>query len=96
MKGEKHAYEDVDWSITGPWHRHRRLSDLKGFLGVITTLAMQKPGSDIRSSVLPHHVFQLQCIVDSMTSSRGWAVSLLQGHALDVPAASFSARQDVD
>lgn len=70
MKGEMHVYEDVDWSKTGPWHHHRRLFGLNEFAGIITTLAMQKPGTDIRDKILPHHVFQLQCIVDSRTSSR--------------------------
>lgn len=96
MKGEMHVYEDVDWSNTGPWHHHRRLFGLNEFAGIITTLAMQKPGTDIRDKILPHHVFQLQCIVDSMTSSRGWTVSPLRGHVLEQPARKFFARRDVD
>ena len=96
MKGERHVYEDVDSSKTGPWHHHRRLFGLDEFAGVITTLAMQKPGTDIRSKILPHHVFQLQCIVDSMTSSRGWTISPLRGHILRQPARKFFARRDVD
>jgi hypothetical protein len=96
MKGEKHVYEDVDWSKTGPWHHHRRLFGLNEFAGFITTLAMQKPGTDIRNKILPHHVFQLQCIVDSMTSSRGWTVSPIRGHIIQQPARKFFARRDVD
>lgn len=96
MKGEMHVYEDVEWSKTGPWHYHRRLFGLNEFAGIITTLAMQKPGTDIRNKILPHHVFQLQCIVDSMTLSRGWTVSSLRGHVLEQPARKFFARRDVD
>jgi hypothetical protein len=71
MKGEKHVYENVDWSTTGPWHVHRRLFGLNEFAGDITYLAMQKQHVDVRQKILPHHVFQLQCIVDSLTASRG-------------------------
>ena len=96
MKGEIHVYEDVDWSKTGPRHHHRRPFGLNEFAGIITTLAMQKPGIDIRNKILSHHVFQLQCIVGSMTSSRSWTVSPLRGRVLEQPARKFFARRDVD
>lgn len=96
MKGENHMYEDVDWSKTGPWHHHRRLFGMNEFAGVITTLAMPKPKTDIRNKILLHHVFQLQCIVESMASSRGWTFSPLRGHILQQPACNFFARRDVD
>ena len=96
MKGEKHRYEYVDWSPTGPWHHHRRLWGLNEFAGFITKLAMQKPNTDIRHQILPHHVFQLQCIVDSLTASRGWMLSPFRGHVLGPPARSFRPRRDVD
>ncbi|KAF2868102.1 hypothetical protein BDV95DRAFT_580257 [Massariosphaeria phaeospora] len=96
QKGEKHVYENVDWSTTGPWDQHRRLFGLNEFAGLITTLAMQKPNTDVRQKILPHHVFQLQCIVDSLTASRGWTVSPLRGHVLNPPARKFRPRRDVD
>lgn len=96
MKGEQHIYEDVDWSTSGPWNRHRRLYGLNEFAGMITTLAMQKPNTDIRKRILPHHVFQLQCIVDSFTASKGWMLSAFRGHILTQPARKFRARRDVD
>ncbi|KAF1362383.1 hypothetical protein EJ07DRAFT_174786 [Lizonia empirigonia] len=96
MKGEHHVYEDVDWSSTGPWHQHRRLFGLNEFAGAITALAMQKPGTDIRQKILPHHVFQLQCVVDSWAASRGWTSSPLRGHVLTAPARKFVPRRDVD
>ncbi|KAI2636277.1 hypothetical protein GGS26DRAFT_486893 [Hypomontagnella submonticulosa] len=95
-KGEKHVYERVDWSPTGPWHIHRRIFGLDEFAGFVTSLAMQKPGTDVRKRILPHHVFQLQCIVDSLTVSRGWSINSLRGHVLETPARGFRPRRDVD
>ncbi|KAJ4157104.1 hypothetical protein NW754_008746 [Fusarium falciforme] len=96
MKGEKHVYERVDWSATGPWAVHRRLYGLNEFAGEITSMAMKKPGADPRKMIQPHHVFQLQCIVDAMTVSRGWQLSTLRGHVLEAPAPGFRPRRDVD
>lgn len=39
LKGEHHKYEEQDWSVSGPWNRHRRLSGLNEFAGAVTTLA---------------------------------------------------------
>ncbi|GAP86992.1 hypothetical protein SAMD00023353_2401490 [Rosellinia necatrix] len=96
MRGEQHALESVDWSTAGPWDKHRRLFGLNEFAGVVTHLAMQKQGSNIRHKILPHHVFQLQCIVDSLTVSRGWSLSGLRGHVLIAPPQGFRPRRDVD
>lgn len=96
VKGEKHVYEDVDWSKTGPWHVHRTLFGLNEFAGVIAGFAWQKPHTSIRQKILPHHIFQLQCIVDSLSASRGWTVNLLHGHMLQQPARNFRPRRDVD
>ncbi|KAI0100618.1 hypothetical protein GGR51DRAFT_531879 [Nemania sp. FL0031] len=96
MRGEQHALESVDWSTAGPWDEHRRLFGLNEFAGMVTHLAMQKPGSDIRHKILPHHIFQLQCIVDSFTISRGWSLSGLRGHVLRAPPQGFRPRRDVD
>lgn len=96
MKGQHLVYDRVDWSVNGPWYRDRRLYGLNELAGDITTLAMQKPGTDIRKRILPHHVFQIQCIVDSMTVSRGWSLSNLRGHVLSVPAPAFRPRRDID
>lgn len=96
MKGEKHVFEKVDWSTTGPWHQNRRLFGLNEFASFITTLSMQKTGTEFRNMILPHHVFQLQCIVDSLAASRGWTVSPLHGHVLTAPAAKFVPWRDVD
>ncbi|OTA94663.1 hypothetical protein M434DRAFT_394464 [Hypoxylon sp. CO27-5] len=96
IMGEKHAYEKVDWSVHGKWREHRRLFGLNEFAGFVTTLAMQEPGTNVRHRILPHHVFQLQCIVDSMTISRGWSTSGLRGHVLGCPATEFRPRQYIN
>jgi hypothetical protein len=96
MKGEQHIYENVDWSPTGPWKEHRRLFGLNEFAGDITALAVQKPKTEFRSKILPHLVFQLQCIVDSFAASRGWTLSPLRGHVLVPPPRKFRPRRDVD
>ncbi|TVY87141.1 hypothetical protein LAWI1_G008481 [Lachnellula willkommii] len=96
MKGQHWVYDRVDWSVNGPWYQHRRLYGVNELASDITTLAMQKPGTDIRKRILPHHVFQIQCIVDSMTVSQGWSLSNLRGHVLSAPAPAFRPRRDVD
>ncbi|KAI6908296.1 hypothetical protein KC318_g3620 [Hortaea werneckii] len=96
MKGERHVLENVDWSSSGPWHHHRRLFGLNEFAGDITSLAMQKQTTDIKGKILPHHVFQLQCIVDSFMVSRGWTVKPFWGHVVAAPPRHFRTRRDVD
>ncbi|KAL9090461.1 MAG: hypothetical protein Q9165_005222, partial [Trypethelium subeluteriae] len=96
MRGENRAYERVDWSVAGQCNQDRRLFGLNEFAGVITSLAIQKPGANMRERIFPHHVFQLQCIVDSLTVSRGWSLSGLRGHVLKIPAPGFRPRRDVD
>lgn len=96
MKGQNHDYAKVDWSVEGPWNEHTRLFGLQEFAGFVTSLAMQPAGTDIRQRILPHHVVQLQCIVDSFTVSRGWSTSVLRGHIITPPARCFRPRRDVD
>ncbi|THX29952.1 hypothetical protein D6D10_08772 [Aureobasidium pullulans] len=71
------AYETIQWSIKSQCSRPCRLFGMEPFAEIITTLAMQKPGTNIRSKILPHHVFQLQCIVDAFTASHGWSPCML-------------------
>jgi hypothetical protein len=96
IKSETHAMENVDWSPTGPWAKHWRIFGLSEFAGVVTSLAMQKQSTDIRKRILPHHVFQLQCIVDSLMVTRGWSLSRSRGHAFKPPPENFRSRRDVD
>jgi len=96
MKGQNWKLDTVDWSVNGPWNKHRRLFGLNEFAGEITTLAMQKAGTNIRQRILPHTVFQLCCIVDSLTVSRGWSLNTLRGHVLIPPAPRYRPRRDVD
>ncbi|KAI4865144.1 hypothetical protein F4820DRAFT_309220 [Hypoxylon rubiginosum] len=96
MRGESHKLESADWSPSGPSNNRRRLFGLNEFAGVITHLVMQKPGVDIREKILPHHVFQLQCIVDSLAISRGWSINSFRGHVVEAPPPGFRPRRDID
>ncbi|KAK5993725.1 E2 ubiquitin-conjugating enzyme 7 [Cladobotryum mycophilum] len=96
MYGEKHRYELVDWSPQGPWALERRLFGINEFAGEVTKLAMLKPGADFRKKIQPHLVFQLQCIVDSLTASRGWSITPLRSRTVTKPATGFQPRRDVD
>jgi hypothetical protein len=88
--------ECVDWSVNGPWNNYRRLYGLNEFAGEVTALAMQKPGTNVRRKISPHLVFQLQCIVDSLTASRGWWSNELEGDTLVSPASNFRPIRDID
>lgn len=57
---------------------------------------MKKPGAGLDNMIPPHHVFQLQCIVDSFSISRGWDVGALRGHVLTALAPDFRPRRDMD
>ncbi|TKW55997.1 hypothetical protein CTA1_11360 [Colletotrichum tanaceti] len=96
QKGERHVLENVDWSSRGPWCVHRLVFGINDFAAVVTTLAMQRPGTDVRARIMPHHVFQLQLIVDAFTVSRGWKFNVLRGHVLEAPTRGFRPRRDVD
>jgi hypothetical protein len=96
MRGEIIPLDSVDWCRAGVSNEHRRLFGLNEFANEITQLAVQKPGTDIRSKILPHHVFQLQCIVDSFTVSRDWMISIQNGQIMEKAAKDFQPRRDVD
>lgn len=96
LKGQNWDLSKVDWSVTGPWNYYRRLFGLNEFAGFVCSMAWQKQGTDIRKHVMPHHILQLQVIVDSLTVSRGWSVSALEGHVIHEPARQFRPRRDVD
>lgn len=95
-KGQHWVYENVDWSTSGPWNKHRRLFGLCEFAGEVTTLAMQKPKTDVRNKISPHLVFQLACIVDSLAACSGWSCDAYQGHVLYPPAKGFRSGRDID
>ncbi|KAM0470338.1 hypothetical protein ACHAPX_009956 [Trichoderma viride] len=96
MKGEHHVYEKVDWAADGQWREHVRLFGVNEFAGIVISLAMQKPGTDVKKRISPSLVFQLQCIVDSLMVSRGWSISSFRGHVLEPPKSGFRPRRDVD
>ncbi|KAH0438420.1 hypothetical protein CcaCcLH18_03407 [Colletotrichum camelliae] len=89
------ALEDTDWSPGGVCGKQRSLVGLKDFASFVTGLAMQKPGTPHESKILPHHVFQLQCVVDSFTVSRGWSIHHLKSHVLEQPAFFYSPTEEI-
>ncbi|KAK2802380.1 hypothetical protein FQN50_007377 [Emmonsiellopsis sp. PD_5] len=93
IRGQNTPLEKIDWSAIGRKNIRHRLFGLSKFAGEITTLAMQKPGTDILSKILPHHVFQLQCIVDSFAVSRGWTPHPTIAIA---PAENFHPSRDIN
>ncbi|VUC36775.1 unnamed protein product [Clonostachys rosea] len=96
LKGENHDLAKIDWSSTGPWNSHRRIFGLNDFAAFVSSLSWQKPGAAIKSRILPNHVFQLQCIVDSWTVSRGWSLNFVRGHVLRRSSHNFVPRRDLD
>jgi hypothetical protein len=95
-KDKRLVYKDIDWSKTGPWKKHRQLFGLTDFASDITTLAMQEPNAELLRKISPHQVFQLQCVVDSFTASRGWTLCPRIGDVLAAPPRGFRSRRDVD
>lgn len=89
------ALDDIDWSVSGPCGEQRRLFGLNEFASVITNLAMQKEGTNVCNKILPHQLFQLQLIVDSMAATRGWKTTSRK-HLLRDPPADFLPRRDID
>ncbi|KAH0497981.1 hypothetical protein TgHK011_005262 [Trichoderma gracile] len=94
--GKGYVLEDVDWGAEGPFRLDRRPFGLFDFAVEVTTLAMQKPGTTFRHKISPHLVFHLQCIIDSWTVSRGWAVSKFGGHVMSNPAPDVVPRRHLD
>ncbi|KXH31477.1 hypothetical protein CSIM01_04096 [Colletotrichum simmondsii] len=58
------------------------LLGLQDFACFVTSLLMKKPGTDVLQDIMPHRVFQLQCIVDAFTISCGWTNTTRRGHVL--------------
>ena len=90
--------EDINWLAANDVEDLRAIFGLNDFAAEITTLAMQNPKKSttkIEEMIQPRHVFQLQCIVDSFTVSKGWYNSADAGHRLQEPA-TFSATRDID
>lgn len=94
-ENNKYPLEEVDWSADGPWEIYKRVYGLSDFAGFVTGLAMQKPGTEFRSRIQPHHVFQLQCIVDSMAMTRGWIATGLFGHGFRTRPENFDPQRDI-
>jgi hypothetical protein len=87
----KKEKEHIDWY----GGNIRTIFGLNEFAADITHMAMQKVNSELDTLIHPHHVFQLQCIVDSFTVSRGWSTPIDSEHSFREPA-DFQATRDID
>ncbi|KAF5657150.1 hypothetical protein FHETE_10600 [Fusarium heterosporum] len=74
-------------------HYHKSVYGLKDFAREVTKIAMSN--NEVSRLIYGHHVFQLQCIVDAFTISRGWTPHPVEGHVMR-PAASATASRDLD
>ncbi|KAF6826815.1 hypothetical protein CPLU01_09483 [Colletotrichum plurivorum] len=81
--------EPVDWSPEGPTGSERRLLGMTEFAAFVNSLVTQKSGVDFLRMILPHHVFQLQCIVDATTIAQfGWMLCPHGTHSFAAPCDS--------
>ena len=74
-KPREKKLETFEWKFTDLSSRQWTRRQLWGPMDLaydITLLCMQKPGSAIASEIKPHHVFQLQIVVDSMLTAKPW------------------------
>lgn len=73
------------------------LLGLQDFACFVTSLLMKKPGTDFIQDIMPHRVFQLQCIVDAFTVSCGWTNTTRRGHVLGPRSPDlFGPMKDID
>ena len=66
--------ETLDWKVdkdSSNWTR-RQLWGPMDFAYDITLLSMKKPKDEIIGEIKPHHVFQVQIIIDSMLTMNRW------------------------
>ncbi|GAB0135702.1 hypothetical protein EsDP_00004029 [Epichloe bromicola] len=70
--------------ISTPWADSYTFFGLGDFARSIISLARKTSRSQVQDCIPPHLVFQVQCIVDSFTASRGWEVEV-SGHILKAP-----------
>ncbi|THX60948.1 hypothetical protein D6D06_00872 [Aureobasidium pullulans] len=95
IKVEGVALEAIPWSSQHSSFACGQLLGVEEFAGAITTLAMQKPGTNLVAKITMWLVFQLQCIVDATTVSRGWSF-MMSNQLLEPSCPSYSPRQDID
>ncbi|THY50911.1 hypothetical protein D6C97_06868 [Aureobasidium pullulans] len=95
IKVEGVALEAIPWSSQHSSFAYDQLLGVEQFAGAITTLAMQKPGTNLVAKITMWLVFQLQCIVDATTISRGWSC-MMSNQLLEPSCPDYSPRQDID
>ena len=95
--GRTYDFAKVDWT-SSPWCSQRRLfgHKMNSFAREVTQLAWKPTSVNIVGKILPQHVFQLTCLIDSFTVARGWLNHPLEGHVLQPPASDFLPKRDID
>lgn len=93
---KERGHDGLKWNRESVKHYHSPFFGLNDFADFLFTLANQPYGTDIGKKILPNHVFQLQCIVDSMTASRGWPILLLGSDVIGPPPDGFLACRDLN
>lgn len=77
-------------------HLPSPLYGVNEFAGFVVSLVKKSYGTDISTKILPHHVFQLQCMVDSMAVSRGCFYDAASGDIVEPPPIGFNPRRSLD
>ncbi|KAL6920656.1 hypothetical protein FSHL1_004633 [Fusarium sambucinum] len=86
------SLEHVDWA----GNNERTIFGLNEFAVDITRMAFQKSTFQVETLIQLHHVFQLQCIVDSFTTSRGWSIPMEGSMHIVFEPADFRTTRDID
>ncbi|KAK8039990.1 hypothetical protein PG993_008401 [Apiospora rasikravindrae] len=94
-QSKRYTSHDIDWNSKDYEKHYQGVFGLNEFACAIMSLAMQKQGTDIRRKIMPNLVFQLQCMVDAFTATRGWVNSFIDGQRVRSPPLSFSPRRDI-
>lgn len=89
--------EPIDWSPEGPTGAERRLLGMTEFAAFVTSLVTQETSVDFRRTILPRHVFQLQCIVDAtMIAQFGWMLCPHGTHSFAAPCGCRTPMGEID
>lgn len=75
--GAKWDARKADWSFVGGRDGSRHLFGLDEFARFACLVAWKTEGRECIKYIKPHHILQLQIIVDSMSVSRGWSEELI-------------------
>lgn len=75
--GAKRDPRNADWSFVGGRDGSRHLFGLDEIARLACFLAWKTDITECSKYIKPHHILQLQLIIDSMSVSRGWSEKLI-------------------